>query len=157
MTDIEVTFEHEDTFTAAAPTGNVRLGKLESLYEELFADVIADGVITLDERAQLDKMADSLAVVRGEWQRMAEKGANEEELAGAKKYLNGSFPLELSSSEALAELLGVIQRDHLGLDYFDRRSGLINAVTLEDVRRVARRILRVAEIGTVVVGDPKGM
>ena len=46
MTEIDVTFEHEDTFTAAATTGNVRLGQLESLYEELFADVIADGIIT---------------------------------------------------------------------------------------------------------------
>jgi hypothetical protein len=72
MTDIEVTFEHEDTFTAAAPTGNVRLGKLESLYEELFADVIADGVITLDERAQLDKMADSLGLDRARLRRLEE-------------------------------------------------------------------------------------
>lgn len=64
MSEIDVTFEHEESFAAAAPTGNVRLGQLEALYEELFADVIADGVITLDERAQLDKMADSLGLDR---------------------------------------------------------------------------------------------
>ncbi len=72
MTEIDVTFEHEDTFTAAAPTGNVRLGQLESLYEELFADVIADGVITLDERAQLDKMADNLGLDRVRLRRLEE-------------------------------------------------------------------------------------
>jgi hypothetical protein len=72
MTEIEVTFEHEDTFTAAATTGNVRLGQLESVYEELFADVIADGVITLDERAQLDKMADSLGLDRSRLRRLEE-------------------------------------------------------------------------------------
>jgi hypothetical protein len=72
MTEIDVTFEHEETFTAAAPTGNVRLGQLESLYEELFADVIADGVITLDERAQLDKMADNLGLDRSRLRRLEE-------------------------------------------------------------------------------------
>jgi hypothetical protein len=72
MTEIDVTFEHEDTFTAAAPTGNVRLGQLESLYEELFADVIADGVITIDERAQLDKMADNLGLDRARLRRLEE-------------------------------------------------------------------------------------
>ena len=72
MTEIDVTFEHEDTFTAAETTGNVRLGKLESLYEELFADVIADGIITLDERAQLDKMADSLGLDRARLRKLEE-------------------------------------------------------------------------------------
>ena len=72
MAEIEITFEHEDTFTASAPTGNVRLGQLESVYEELFADVIADGIITLDERAQLDKMADNLGLDRSRLRRLEE-------------------------------------------------------------------------------------
>ena len=72
MSDIDVTFEHEDTFSAAAPTGNVRMGQLESLYEELFADVIADGIITHDERAQLDKMADNLGLDRSRLRRLEE-------------------------------------------------------------------------------------
>jgi zinc protease len=104
-----------------------------------------------------DKMADSLAVIRHEWQRMADQGVTDSELANAKKYLNGSFPLQLSSTGALAGLLNQIQREHLGLDYLDRRSALINAVTVADVRRVAKRLLRPDALVTVVVGDPKGM
>jgi zinc protease len=104
-----------------------------------------------------DRVVDSLAVIRQEWQRMADHGATAVELAAAKKYLNGSFPLELSSTEALAGLLGVIQHDRLGLDYLDRRHGLIDAVTLADIRRVARRLLKADRLVTVVVGDPKGM
>jgi hypothetical protein len=46
------------------PAGNVRLGKLEAMYEELFAEVIEDGIITIEERQQLDKMADSLGLDR---------------------------------------------------------------------------------------------
>lgn len=104
-----------------------------------------------------DRMADSLAVIRGEWQRMADGGVTEAELTAAKKYLNGSFPLQLSSTGAMAELLNVVQRDHLGLDYLDRRAHLIDAVTVADVRRVAKRLLRPDALVTVIVGDPKGM
>ncbi len=60
----ETTFEHGQRFEAGEVTGNVRLGKLEAMYEELFADVIEDGIITQEERAQLDKMADSLGLDR---------------------------------------------------------------------------------------------
>ena len=72
MSEKDVSFEHADTFSAAPTTGNVRLGQLESVYEELFADVIADGVITIDERAQLDRMADNLGLDRARLRRLEE-------------------------------------------------------------------------------------
>ena len=56
----DATFEHHASFERVQPEGNVRLGKLEAMYEELFAEVIEDGVITVEERQKLDKMADSL-------------------------------------------------------------------------------------------------
>ncbi len=51
----------------------------------------------------------------------------------------------------------IVQRDQLGIDYFDRRPALIRAVTLEDVRRVARRLLHADGLAVVVVGDPQGL
>lgn len=60
----DTTFEHRQGFEVGEVAGNVRLGKLEAMYEELFAEVIEDGVITQEERAQLDKMADSLGLDR---------------------------------------------------------------------------------------------
>ena len=47
--------------------------------------------------------------------------------------------------------------DELGIDYLDRRAGLINAVTLDDVRRVAKRLLDAPHLSGVVVGDPQGV
>ncbi len=64
MTEANVTFEHQAGFEAGEVSGNVRLGKLEAMYEELFAEVIEDGVITVEERKQLDKMADNLGLDR---------------------------------------------------------------------------------------------
>ncbi len=60
----QATFEHSAGFERGETSGDLRLGKLEMMYEELFADVIEDGIITQDERAQLDKMADSLGLDR---------------------------------------------------------------------------------------------
>jgi hypothetical protein len=66
----DATFEHSQRFELGEVTGNVRLGKLEAMYEELFAEVIEDGVITQDERNQLDKMADSLGLDRARLRRL---------------------------------------------------------------------------------------
>jgi zinc protease len=104
-----------------------------------------------------DRMAESLAVIRSEWTRMAESGATESEIAAAKKFLNGSFPLELGSTSAIAELQDTIQHDDLGINYLSRRPHLIDTVTPDDVKRVARRLLHENALTVVVVGDPKGL
>lgn len=66
----DVTFEHGRHFELGEISGNVRLGKLEAMYEELFAEVIDDGVITQQERSQLDKMADNLGLDRARLRRL---------------------------------------------------------------------------------------
>lgn len=66
----ESMFQHSAGFERGEMTGNVRLGKLEAMYEELFAEVIEDGIITQEERAQLDKMADNLGLDRARLRRL---------------------------------------------------------------------------------------
>ncbi len=70
MTDSDVTFEHGADFEAGEVSGNVRLGKFESYYETLFAEVIEDGIITQQERARLDKAADTLGLDRDRLRRL---------------------------------------------------------------------------------------
>ncbi len=70
MSEAEATFEHQASFEAGEVTGNMRLGKLEAMYEELFAEVIEDGIITQEERNQLDKMADRLGLDRQRLRRL---------------------------------------------------------------------------------------
>src|SRR6202453_3923070 len=57
-------------FEAGEVSGNVQLGRLESYYKELFAEVIEDGIITTEERARLDRMADSLGLDRSRLRRL---------------------------------------------------------------------------------------
>jgi zinc protease len=103
------------------------------------------------------KAAETLDIMRQEWRRMADEGVTAEELAGAKTYLTGSFPLQLSSTQAIARTLLQVRRDRLGIDYLDRRNDLINAVTAADVQRVARRLLAPDGLLTILVGRPTGI
>lgn len=70
MNDASSPFEHSSSFEAGEASGAVRLGKFEAHYEELFAEVIEDGVITPDERAQLDRTAEALGLDRGRLQKL---------------------------------------------------------------------------------------
>ena len=72
MSDQTATFEHGEDFDAGEVSGNVRLGKFESYYEALFAEVIEDGIITQQERARLDKAADTLGLDRSRLRRLEE-------------------------------------------------------------------------------------
>ena len=60
----EYSFEHAEGYEQGELAGQVTLGKFEAHYEEIFAEVIEDGVITLEERARLHKAADALGLDR---------------------------------------------------------------------------------------------
>ncbi len=116
------------------------------------AALIMGGVATQNER-----VSQSLDLIRAEWRRMAEDGPSEEELRNAKTYLTGSFPLRFSSSGRISGMLVGMQRSRLGIDYLDRRNGFIEAVTLDDARRVAKRLYDADKLTVVVVGRPEGI
>lgn len=115
------------------------------------------GLLQADVATENARVAESIEVIRREWRRMAEEGPTAAELANAKTYLTGSFPLRLASTGSAARVLVAIQLDNLGFDYLSRREALINAVTLEDARRVAGRLFDPARLTVVVVGSPVGV
>ena len=99
-------------------------------------------------------VAQALELVHQEVKRMAEGDISEQELADAKTYLTGSFPLRLTSNDRIAGLLVSMQVNDLGTDYLDNRNDFIEAVTLDDLKRVAARLYHPDRLLTVVVGDP---
>jgi zinc protease len=101
-----------------------------------------------------DRADDTLALIQAETRRLAENGPDADELAKAKSYLEGSYALNFDTSTKIAGQLVQIQLDDLGIDYIDRRNGLIQAVTLADVRRVAKQLLDGGLLVTVV-GRPQ--
>jgi len=103
------------------------------------------------------KAGQALDIMRQEWARMAKDGLTDQEMADAKTYLTGSFPLQLGSTQAIARILLQVKRDNLGIDYLNQRDRYINAVTQADIKRVAQRLLDPAKLLTVLVGKPKGV
>jgi zinc protease len=83
----------------------------------------------------------TLDLVSHEIRRLAEQGPTAEELAKAKSFQTGSFPLRFDTSTKIASQLVLMQVEDLGIDYIDRRNALVEAVTLADVERVAKRLL----------------
>jgi zinc protease len=103
-----------------------------------------------------NKVAETLDVIDKEIRRMAESGPTAEELRKAKAYLKGSYSLNLDSSRSIAGALLQIQIDDLGIDYIDKRNSLIDAVTLDDAKRVAKRLLD-GKMLVSVVGRTQGV
>ena len=103
-----------------------------------------------------DQAEKVVSLIEEEIKRFASDGPTPEELAHAKGFLIGSYPLRFSTSTRAASQLLAIQMDALGIDYIDRRNGLVEAVTIDDVRRVAKRLFGGSDFIVVSVGHPQG-
>ena len=101
-----------------------------------------------------DRMAQAIDVIREEWAKVAADGLTQEELDEAKTYLTGAYPLRFDSNASIARIMVGMQVDGLGTDYIVTRNDRVNAVTLEDIARVAKRIYRPDDLRFVVVGRP---
>jgi len=125
---------------------------------------ISDSLVWLNSSALMigstatraDATGKTIEIIEHEIRRLAEEGPTEEELTKAKTYLKGSYVLGLDTSPRIASQLVQIQIDKLGIDYIERRAGLIDAVTLSDAKRVAKRLLDGGLLVTVV-GRPEGV
>jgi zinc protease len=102
-----------------------------------------------------DRAGETVQIIEQEIQKLAQEGPTAEELAKSKSYLKGSYALNLDTSPKIAGQLVQIQMDELGLDYMSRRDSLIDAVTLDDTRRVAKRLLDGGLLFTVVGRAPR--
>jgi len=87
--------------------------------------------------------------------RIRKELVSEKELEGAKKYLIGSFPMRLDTQAKLANFLTQVEYYGLGLDYPERYSSLIRAITREEVLRVAKKYLHPKNTILVVVANLK--
>jgi zinc protease len=93
----------------------------------------------------------AIAAALGEIKRIRTEPVSDQELADAKAYLIGSFPLRLDTTGKLAGLLAVVELHGLGLSYFDDYPKAIAAVTKEDVLRVAQKYINPDLYALVVV------
>jgi len=112
----------------------------------------AGGLIAGQFQTDPEKVVQAIQIVRDEWRRMAAEGPSAQELADAKTYLMGYYPRNFTSTLRAAQALRGLQLEGLGIDYVDRRQEEIAAVTEDDVRRVAKRLLNADQLTFIVVG-----
>ena len=91
-------------------------------------------------QTQAPSTREALELIEAQIKRMVAEGPTEDELAKAKAYLKGSYALNFDTSTKIASILLQNQLDDLGIDYIDKRNAMIDAVTLEDARRAAKRL-----------------
>jgi len=98
-----------------------------------------------------DRAGDTVDAIDKEIRRMAEEGPTQQELDEAKSYLKGSQMLQLDTSSKLASGLLQYQLDKLPIDYLEKRNAIVDAVTLDDAKKAAKRLWSQGLL-TVIVG-----
>ncbi len=114
--------------------------------------LIIGAVATENARA-----AETLAVLRGEWQRMAEAGPTAAETEEAIAYLTGSLPLQLADTRSIAGTLLALQRFGRPIDWLDGREERLRALSADRLAVLARRLLDAEALSAVVAGQPAGL
>ena len=118
-------------------------------YEQ--ADLVMGQMATANGTAK-----QAVDLLQSEWARAAE-GVTQAELDAVKTYLTGAYALRFDSNRAIAGVLVGMQMAGYGTDYPAKRNALIEAVTLDDIARVAKRLYRPDALRFVVVGEPEGL
>jgi len=108
-------------------------------------------------RSDNSRMAESIDVIGKEWARIASNGLTAKELEDAKTFLTGAYALRFDGNAPIARIMVGMQMTGLPVDYLRTRNDSVNAVTLEQINRVAARLYQPEELRFVVVGQPNGL
>ena len=104
-----------------------------------------------------ERVGEAVQVIRDEWAKIARDGITEEELAATKTYLTGAYPLRFDGNGPLATIMVNMQLIGLPPDYPKTRNEKVEAVTMEDVKRVAASLFKPEDLRFVIVGQPQGV
>lgn len=96
---------------------------------------------------------EAMALTKTLFAKLKNEGISQKELDAAKSFLEGSMPLELSSSLKIAKVLHTLQVDKRPIDYLDKRSARIQALNLKDLNAFAKSFFTPERMIGVVAGS----
>jgi zinc protease len=111
------------------------------------------GDIVADTDTRSESTGETLRLLVDEIWRLQRERVSERELGDAQAYLSGSFPLTVETPSAIA--LQVLNAVFYGLNLQELQTfrERVNAVTVDDIQRVARTYLHPDRLSIVLVGD----
>jgi zinc protease len=111
------------------------------------------GNIVADTDTRSETTGEALRLIVDEFWRLQRQRVRDEELTDAQAYLTGSFPLTIETPSAIA--VQIISAVFYGLDLNELQTyrERVNAITPDDIQRVAREYLRPDRLSIVLVGD----
>jgi zinc protease len=121
-------------------------------YTRLNAKRLA-GDIEATAEVRNDVTGDSLKEFFYELERIRDEDVRDDELADAKSFLAGVFPIRAETQEGLTNLIVNQHLYGLSEDYLQTYRDKVNAVSIADVRSAAEKYVRPAEMAIVIVGD----
>ena len=156
---------HDPNFMAAYVVNHILGGGSSSrLYKEVrekrgLAYSVYDALLWMEHSAlfagntgtRADRAGETVDAIEKEIRRMAEDGPTQKELDEAKSYLKGSQMLALDTSSKLASGMLQYQLDKLPIDYIEKRNAIVDAVTLDEVKKAAKQLWGQGLL-TVIVG-----
>lgn len=118
------------------------------------ADYRSASIILGNVQSDKGKILTAIDVTKEEMVKFAKDGVTAKELADAKTYLTGSFPLTFDSNAKIARNLNGFQRSGLTADYVVQRNAMIQAVTLAKVNEMAKKYYDPSRLVVVIAGTP---
>ena len=126
---------------------------------------VGTSLVTLDHAGFLfgsvatdnNRISETLNIIKEQFAKVRDQGVTAEQLQNAKTYLTGSFPLRFDSNSSIANQLVGYQMVGRPIDYINTRNATIEAVTLEQVNKVAKRLYNPEQLTIVVIGKPAGL
>ncbi len=111
------------------------------------------GDFQAETNTRSDATGEVLRLIVDEFWRLQRERVGDRELDGAKAYLTGSFPLTIETPESIA--MQVVNALFYGLPLAELQNfrERVNAVTPDDIQRVAKALLRPDRLSVVLVGN----
>jgi zinc protease len=117
-----------------------------------FLPLAQPGPFMMGLQTKNDQAVQAQEIMLGTLRRFIEAGPTEAELTAAKRNITGGFPLRIASNSDIVGYLAMIGFYKLPLDYLDRFTDRIEAVTAEQIKDAFARRLNPDRLAIVVVG-----
>lgn len=113
--------------------------------------------ITISTATKNESVTDMMDIIQNEMIAIKTKEVTTQELKDAKSYLTGSLPLSMTSTDKVASIVLGLQLDNRPINYLDNYADKINAVSINDINRMANKILDPSKMIKIMVGQPVGL